>query len=363
MKKEITVKYEGKDCYKIYITTGFDSLNDKLEEAGLMSGKKICVVSDSNVASLYMDKIQSVLRNKYEKVCSFVFDAGEQSKNTDTVGRLYEYLIKEHFDRNDFLIALGGGVVGDLTGFAAATYMRGISFVQVPTSLLSQVDSSIGGKTGVDHMMYKNMVGAFHMPSLVYMNLEVLKSLPEKQFSNGMAEIIKHGLIKDKSYYDFLKTNYSSVKAQDPDTVAEMIARSCNIKREVVERDPKEKGERALLNFGHTAGHAIEKLSDFALFHGECVSLGTVAAAYISMKKGMISAENVSDIEDTLKLYGLPVRISGYDPASVLAATKSDKKMSGKKIRFILLKEIGEAYIETSLEDEEILEGIRYVTE
>ena len=363
MKKEIMVQYEGKDCYKICITESFDLLNEKLEEAMLHSGKKVCVVSDDIVAGFYMEKITSVLKEKYNQVFSYVFKAGEASKNTETVGSLYEHLIKNRFDRNDFLIALGGGVVGDLTGFDAATYLRGIDFVQVPTSLLAQVDSSIGGKTGVDHLQYKNMVGAFHMPKLVYMNMEVFNTLPGKQFSNGMGEVIKHGLIKDEKYYEFLKSEYNSIADRDSESLTSMIERSCNIKREVVERDPKEKGERALLNFGHTVGHAIEKLSDFSLLHGECVSLGIVAASYISMKKGYLTAENVADIENTLKHYGLPVRVSGYDPAEVLSATKNDKKMIGNRIKFVLLKSIGEAFIDTSLEDSDILEGIDYVIE
>ncbi len=362
MEKEINVKYEGKDCYKIFITESFGELNNKLEEAEMHSGKKVCVVSDDIVAKCYIEEITSILKEKYNQVFSFVFEAGERSKNTDTVGKLYEHLIKNRFDRNDFLIALGGGVVGDLTGFAAATYLRGINFVQIPTSLLAQVDSSIGGKTGVDHMQYKNMVGAFHMPKLVYMNMNVFKTLPEKQYSNGMAEVIKYGLIKEAGFYDFLKSKYNSVIAHDLETVSEMIETSCKSKRDVVERDPKEKGERALLNFGHTIGHAIEKMSDFSLFHGECVSLGMVAASYISMKKGYLTAENVADIEQTLKRYGLPIEVSGYDPDEVLAATKNDKKMSGGKVKFILLKNIGQAFIDDSLSDEEILEGIRYVT-
>ena len=363
IEKEINVKYDGKDCYKIFLTESFEALNDKLEEAGLHSGKKVCIISDDIVANYYMEKVTSVLSKKYHQIFSFAFKAGEESKNTNTVGTLYEFLITCRFDRNDFLIALGGGVVGDLTGFLAATYLRGIDFVQVPTSLLAQVDSSIGGKTGVDHLKYKNMVGAFHMPKLVYMNMEVFETLPQKQFSNGMGEVIKHGLIKDTDYYDFLKSKYNSVAAHEKEAVATMVERSCNIKREVVEKDPTEKGERALLNFGHTIGHAIEKLSDFSLFHGECVSVGMVAAAHISMKKGYLTAENVADIESTIKSYGLPIHVSGYDPAAVLDATKNDKKMSGGKIKFILLKNIGEAFIDTSLDDEDILEGIRYVTE
>ena len=187
--------------------------------------------------------LKNILTKSFPQIFCYEFQAGEASKNTDTVNGVYEFLIQNHFDRHDLMIALGGGVVGDLTGFTAATYLRGIDFIQVPTSLLSEVDSSIGGKTGVDFMQYKNMVGVFYQPKLVYMNLNVLKTLPKDQLISGFGEILKHGLIRNHDYF---------------------------LKRDVVERDPKEKGERALLNFGHTIGHAVEKLSDFGLSHGVC---------------------------------------------------------------------------------------------
>ena len=277
MSKCINVKYEGKPLYNIVIEQSFDKLAEEFDKLGV-TGRKLCIVSDSNVAPLYAKHIEEQLLKTGNKVFTFVFEAGEANKNLDTVEDVYEFLIKNHFDRKDMLVALGGGVVGDLTGFTAATYLRGISFIQVPTSLLAQVDSSIGGKTGVDFRAYKNMVGAFYQPKLVYMNISVLKSLSDRLFNSGFGEIIKHGLIKDAAYYEWLRDNISNIKSRNSDALEQMIYVSCNIKREVVEKDPKEKGDRALLNYGHTLGHAIEKLMDFKLYHGECVTLGMIAA-------------------------------------------------------------------------------------
>lgn len=362
VRKEIPVHYEGKKCYSITLNESFDCLLDDIISAiGDDKTKKVCIVSDSQVANIYLNQVSSVLETHFSKVISYVFEAGEQSKNMDTVQKLYEQLIINKFDRHDLLIALGGGVVGDLTGFSAATYLRGVDFIQIPTSLLAQVDSSIGGKTGVDFQQYKNMVGAFYQPKLVYMNMEVFQSLSDGQFANGMAEEIKHGLIKDGAYYTWMKENRELILQKAPETLIGMLEIGCNIKRVVVENDPKEKGERALLNFGHTIGHAIEKLSDFKLYHGECVSLGVVAAAYLSMKKGNLTEDELHDIEEVLSAYQLPIRISGYDPQEILETSKSDKKMIGGKVKFTLLKRIGEAYSDLSLTDEDLLEAIQYV--
>ncbi len=361
MAKSISVT-DGKNLiYHIELRQDFTELADELKKLGYTAERKLCIVTDSEVAALYADEVEKLLKPFFPQLFIHTFPAGESSKNVETVNKLYETLIQKHFDRNDILLALGGGVVGDLTGFAAATYLRGIDFVQIPTTLLSQVDSSIGGKTGVDFMQYKNMVGAFYQPRLVYMNLSVLKTLPKRQFSSGMGEILKHGLIKDASYFSWIKANAKQITALAAEQVEDMIFRSCNIKREVVERDPKELGERALLNFGHTIGHAIEKLSGFQLYHGECVSLGIVAASYLSYRLGNISEADLEQIKKSLRNFGLPVEVNGYEPKEVLAATKSDKKMVGSKVKFILLQEIGNAYIYRDLTDEQILEGIRYV--
>lgn len=362
MGRKITVNYEQKPCYDIELQQDFKALPEKLKALGY-ENRKVCIVTDSNVGKLYLQELIEQLEPLCSKCISYVFEAGESSKNTDTVGKVYEHLILNAFDRKDLLVALGGGVVGDLTGFTAATYLRGIDFVQVPTSLLAQVDSSIGGKTGVDFMQYKNMVGAFYMPKLVYMNLSALKTLPERQISSGMGEIIKHGLIKDTSYFSYLKENSSKIKALDMSALEELVYGSCEVKRKVVENDPKEQGERALLNFGHTLGHAIEKLSEFSLYHGECVALGMVGAGYISWNLGHITKEQLAMIEETIQSYGLPIRASEFSHTSeeILAATKLDKKMESGKVKFIVLEEIGNAVITKELTDEEILSSISYV--
>ena len=360
MSVSIPVKYNGKTHYNIELRSDFNELSSKLTELGYTSSTKLMIVSDSNVSGYYLSELKLSLQNAFDYVSEFVFEAGEKSKNLDTVSRLYEELIKKHFERRDLLIALGGGVVGDLTGFCAATYLRGIDFIQLPTSLLSQVDSSIGGKTGVDCMQYKNMVGAFYMPKLVYMNLSVLKTLPSEQFSSGMGEIIKHGMIRDRAYYDWLSSNSDKIKSLDPAALEHMISRSCEIKRSVVEEDPTEKGIRAILNFGHTIGHAVEKLSYFSLFHGHCVAIGCVAAVLISKSIGKdISENDIAGMYDVFKRFDLPVSISNrLIVDEIFETTRSDKKMEAGRIKFILLNSLGDAYIEYALSEAQIKNAI-----
>lgn len=361
MAKSIPVTSNGTKIYTIELTHNFLTLCEYLKCLGYQKDQKVCIVTDSHVGPFYAEEVKVILKNMFDSVFVYTFEAGESSKNLQTVHGLYEYLIFNHFERRDFLVALGGGVVGDLTGFAAATYLRGIDFIQVPTTLLAQVDSSIGGKTGVDCMQYKNMVGAFYQPKLVYMNLSTLTSLPNRQIISGMGEIIKHGLIKDASYYNWLKENHTKILDLDAQTIEEMVYRSCNIKREIVERDPRENGERALLNFGHTIGHAIEKSCNFSLYHGECVGLGILASAYISMQLGNITEKDLENIQKCLVSFGFRTDIKGLVPEDVLSATKSDKKMVGNQVNFILLSNIGNAYIYRELSDLQILNGITCV--
>lgn len=364
LRKELEVHYDGKSCYFITLNSDFSHLCADLSRAvGTERKKKVCIVSDTNVADIYCEQITGLLQVNFDNVVSFVFEAGEQSKHLGTVECLYEFLIEHKFDRHDLLVALGGGVVGDLTGFAAATYLRGIDFIQVPTSLLAQVDSSIGGKTGVDFQQYKNMVGAFYQPKLVYMSMTIFQSLPEQQFANGMAEELKHGLIKDRDYYEWLRDHRTDILKRTPELLLQMLHIGCNIKRVVVENDPKEKGERALLNFGHTIGHAVEKLSNFKLYHGECVAIGMVAAAYLSCKKGYLTEIELQEIEHTLQDYLLPIRVRDLDANEILAVTKSDKKMVGARVKFTLLHAIGDAYSDLSLTDTDLLEAINYILE
>ena len=361
MTKKIIVNYNEKPCYAIALEKDFQKLNEELSKVFDLTNKRVCIVSDSNVYPLYGDEVTSILQPLAKEVINFVFEAGEGSKNLDTVSDLYEKLILSKFDRNDILIALGGGVVGDLTGFAASTYLRGIDFVQVSTTLLSQVDSSIGGKTGVDFRAYKNMVGAFYQPKLVYMNISTLSTLTDRQFNCGLGEIIKHGIIKNYDYFNYLNENISQIKNRDIDVLIDMIYESCLIKKNVVENDPKEKGERALLNFGHTIGHAVEKLMNFELFHGECVAIGIIAAAYISYKYEKITKDELNTIIETIRSYDFPLDISKLDTNEIIAVTKNDKKMISGKIKFILIDRIGNAYIDTTITDDDMAQAIEYI--
>lgn len=360
MSQRLNVLMNKKPCYDIVFSRGWQELTEELNEMDLKE-RKICIVTDSNVDPLYGQIVVDMVAPCCKKVVKHVFPAGEEHKNLDEVRKLYTYLIQEKLDRKDLLIALGGGVVGDLTGYAAATYLRGIDFIQVPTTLLAQADSSIGGKTGVDFDGYKNMVGAFKMPKLVYMNFEVLKTLDDRQYFAGFAEIMKHGLIKDALFYEWLLENMYEICERNLDILEEMLMRSCMVKKLVVEKDPTEKGDRALLNLGHTIGHAIEKAKNFQLFHGECVALGTVAAAYISWKREMLSMEEYYEIRDMFVPFYLPISIDGIDPQEILTLTKSDKKVEGNSIRFVLLKKIGKAVIDTTVTDEEILAAIEEI--
>lgn len=360
-KNALTVKTDRAGGYTIYFEHDFGRLAEVLESDCGISGRKLCIVTDTTVEGLYLQEVIKALEGKCRALTQFVFPAGEQSKTLDTVRSLYEKLILEHFERRDMLIALGGGVVGDLTGFAAATYLRGIAFAQVPTTLLAQVDSSIGGKTGVDFDSYKNMVGAFHQPSLVYMNAHTLSTLPEEQFACGMGEVLKHGLIRSAAYYTWLIEHISEIAERDADTLREMVMESCRIKRAVVEKDPTEKGERALLNFGHTIGHAIEKVKSPDLLHGQCVALGCVAAAYISFKRGLLSTEEFYEIRDMNVGFDLLFSVEDIDPQEILTITKSDKKMDQGSVKFVLLKKIGKAFIDTTVTDEEILEAVNFI--
>ena len=360
MTKRLTVHMDQKPIYDIVYKNSFADLAGELEMLNI-SNKKICIITDSIVRELYANEVADALRDKCKEVFIFSFQAGEESKNLDTVKQIYEYLICHKFDRKDILLALGGGVVGDITGYAAATYLRGIDFIQVPTTLLAQVDSSVGGKTGVDFDQYKNMVGAFKMPRLVYMNISVLNSLDDRQFFAGMAEVIKYGMIKSRTFYEWLIEKKEHIVLRDIDVLQEMVMESCNFKRIVVENDPTEKGERALLNFGHTIGHAVEKAKNFEKVHGECVALGSVASAYISFKRGYITNDEYLNFKATLQAFHLPVTVDHISPEEIVRLTASDKKVEGNSIKFILMKEIGNAIIDTSVTKDEMMSAVNEI--
>lgn len=360
MSQRLEVLYNKKSCYDIIIESDFSKLSEEISKLDT-ANKKICIITDSIVGSIYLKEVLNLLEPICKKAVSFTFQAGEERKNLTTINDIYRFLIEQNFDRKDMLIALGGGVVGDMTGFAAATYLRGIDFIQIPTSLLAQLDSSIGGKTGVDFEQYKNMVGAFKMPKLVYMNINTLTTLDERQFFNGFAEAMKHGLIKDAMYYEWMISNMYEICERDMVVMEELVYRSCQIKKAVVEKDPTEQGDRALLNFGHTVGHAIEKYMNFTLQHGECVALGCVVAAYISWKKQLLSMEEYYEVRDMFVPFNLPISIEDIDIDEVIRITKSDKKMEQGQLKFILLKKIGKAVIDRTVTEEELKAGIEEI--
>lgn len=360
MSQRLEVLYNRKPCYDIVIEQNFNNLADEINKLDC-SDKKICVITDSIVASIYKDEVIRLLEPICKNIVFYSFSSGEAQKNLSTVNSIYSYLIEHKFDRKDILLALGGGVVGDITGFVAATYLRGIDYIQVPTTLLSQVDSSIGGKTGVDFEQYKNMVGAFKMPKLVYINIHALTTLDDRQYFNGFAEAMKHGLIKDAMYYEWLLSNMYEICDRDTEILEELVYKSCQIKKSVVEKDPLEQGERAILNFGHTIGHAIEKYMNFSLMHGECVALGCVAAAYISWKKQLLSMEEYYEVRDMFVPFNLPITIDDINADEIIKITKSDKKMEQDTIKFILLKKIGKAVIDRTVTEDELKAAIEEI--
>jgi len=349
----------GSYSYTIHIENNFNNLAEVFKAAGLTS-RKICVITDSRIKNVYLNEVTKRLENLGE-VIHYAFPEGEKNKNLSVVQDMYKFFVENNMDRKSVVAALGGGVTGDIAGFAAATYMRGISFVQLPTSLLSQVDSSVGGKVGVDFMDNKNMVGAFYQPEFVYINTNTLNTLPPGQFASGMGEVIKHGLIQDKEYLDYIWDNRESARGLDENIMAQIVAGSCRIKAKVVSADEKEQGLRAILNFGHTFGHAVESLSGFSLSHGASVAIGVSAALHLSEARGSISREEAEKFRELLEFFDLPVRCPGYDRQAIYDFMTRDKKTKNNEITLILLNKIGEASICSKVPRQEIFEGIHYI--
>jgi len=301
--------------------------------------KKAMVISDTNVFPIYGERVISSLKSSAFDICNFVFEAGEQSKKLDTIAQMYDALVNSGLTRSDIIIALGGGVAGDMSGFAAATYLRGIDFAQIPTSLLSQVDSSVGGKTGVDIPQGKNLVGAFWQPNVVLIDPDTLDTLTDHFFADGMGEVIKYGCIKNSDLFATLESKNAK------DIIEDIIYECVKIKRDVVERDEHDHGERALLNFGHTLGHAIEKEHNFeGISHGEAVAVGMVMITKASEAAGITPQGTVNRIAALCKKYGLPV--SDNTPVkNIVESSFSDKKSSSDSISLIVLNEIGKSKI------------------
>lgn len=351
----------GAKKYPIYIDNNYDGLTEAFKSAGL-TGRKVCIITDTNVAPVYVDKIINIMGDNFSEISYYAFEAGESRKNIDTICDFYKFFVEKHLDRKSVLVALGGGVVGDMCGFAAATYMRGISFVQIPTTLLAQVDSSVGGKTGIDFMGNKNMIGAFYQPEFVYINSETLKTLPYREVAAGIAEAVKYGYIIDKGFLDYFIKNKENIKNLVSDNIIDVIYTSCKAKAYVVSKDEKENGLRAILNFGHTFGHSIETLSDFKMLHGECVSVGMIAALYFSYKRGYVSIDEVKKAEEILAYFDLPVTIKDFSSEEIYYQMFYDKKTKNGVINIAALNKIGEAYIENKAGADEIKEAIEYIS-
>jgi len=306
--------------------------------------KQVAIVSNTTVAPLYMQAIAQPLRDAGVSVIEIILPDGEAHKNNQTLQIIYDHLLQNRCERSTTLIALGGGVIGDLTGYAAATYLRGVPFIQVPTTLLSQVDSSVGGKTGINHPLGKNMIGAFYQPKLVLADIDTLKTLPQRELSAGIAEVIKYGLIRDADFFDWLEINMSALMALDTAVASYAIYRSCQNKAEVVVADEHEQGERALLNLGHTFGHAIENAMGYGVWlHGEAVATGTVMAADLSQRMGWLSAAQIARIKTIMQAAKLPIDAPDLGADEYLRLMQLDKKVSDGRIRLILQQDIGKA--------------------
>jgi 3-dehydroquinate synthase len=350
----------GDRSYDIEIGTSLDQIGGQLQ--GLGFSQKIAVITNPTVKKLYGQRVVDSLKAARFLVLSIDIPDGEQYKTLDWANAIYSALLINRFDRKSALVALGGGVIGDLTGFAAATFMRGVPFVQVPTTLLAMVDSSVGGKTGVNHAMGKNMIGAFYQPKKVLMDPDVLKSLPQAEFLAGMAEVIKYGVIQDASFFEYLYRNREKILALDPDALSHIIQRSCEIKAEVVSKDEREGGLRAILNFGHTVGHAIETAGNYTMRHGEALAIGMVYASKLAHKSGLCDASVPERIEMLIQSYGLPTNFTALSRkpsvSEIMDIMQIDKKAEGGKVKFVLPKKIGGVIVTGEWEEHQLKELI-----
>jgi 3-dehydroquinate synthase len=343
--------------YPIHIGCGLLSRADLLSPH--LRAKKAVIVSNTTVAPLYLDRLRSTIESLGISVLPVILPDGERYKNWQTLNLVFDALLAAHCERSTPLIALGGGVIGDMGGFAAACYQRGMPFIQVPTTLLAQVDSSVGGKTAINHPLGKNMIGAFYQPKLVLADITTLSTLPDRELKAGLAEIIKYGLIRDPEFYAWLEANIDDLLARRTEALTEAVHRSCANKAEVVAADEREAGERALLNLGHTFGHAIEAgLGYGEWLHGEAVAAGTLIAAELSHRLGWLTAEDLARIERLFVRAGLPVRGAPLRVARYIELMRHDKKVEDGKMRLVLLQQIGQAVVSDAAGEGDIAAAI-----
>jgi 3-dehydroquinate synthase len=332
------------NSYQIYIGFGiFKQLGQLLKQVGVKG--RLVIVTNPVIEKLYGAMLKQDLNNDGFEVNVLNIPEGEEQKSLQNASKLYGELSNCHAERSTPILALGGGVIGDLAGFVAATYLRGVPFVQVPTTLLAQVDSSVGGKVAVDYNKLKNEIGAFYQPKLVLTDIATLRTLPARDIISGLAEIIKHALIWDIGLFDYIEENLNKIKMVDFEVIEELIVKAVKIKAEIIEKDEKDLNLRNILNYGHTIGHAIETVSDFKLKHGEAVAVGMLAAGKISNKLGMLSTRELSRIESIIKKAGLPASAPEFGVDQLVDAMRHDKKVLAGKIRFVLLASIGKATV------------------
>lgn len=326
----------------------------------LIKNRKIAIISNDVVAPIYLDALKSALKNFNTELFSFILPDGEQYKNQKSWLSILDFLADNQFNRTDLLISLGGGVICDMTGFAAASWMRGIDFIQIPTSLLAQVDASVGGKTGINHNKGKNLIGAFHQPKAVLINTSTLRTLPTKEIKSGLGEAIKYGFINQPNFIAWLSNHSQSIKKLDLSVLSQLISYCCQYKADIVQQDEKESGIRALLNLGHTFAHAIETYTKYKNYtHGEAVSIGMVMAAELSVHLGLSKGNLRKELEKHLQEFSLQTKLPKQIPANKLVELmRLDKKVINHKHRLILMKSIGEAFIQTNVCEENILQAI-----
>ncbi len=341
--------------YPVFVGHGLlDQLGEKMKQIALSGTANI--ISDENVFSQYGSKVVEILKDAGFAVNSFVVPPGEETKNMDYAIKIYDFLVEHRAERDDIIIALGGGMVGDLAGFVAATFLRGMPWVQVPTSLVSMVDASIGGKVGINHPEGKNLIGAFYQPNLVLTDCQTLATLPQRELISGWAEGIKHGMILDKEFFEFLETNVDRLKELEPELLTRAIARSAAIKAQVVSQDEKEReGKRTTLNYGHTIAHGLEAATQYKRFlHGEAVGIGMVGAAKLSQRLGFLPSAAVERQQALLQKFGLPTGFSGLDLTEITRAMELDKKTRKKAIRWVLLRDIGKVVIRSDVPQQDV---------
>jgi len=346
----------GDRSYPIHIGAGVMEHAADLDHA--IPARDVLLVTNTTVGPLYAARITAALAPR--RVVEVTLPDGEIHKTLANVSRMLDVLITNRFARDACVVALGGGVVGDMAGFAAACYQRGIAFVQVPTTLLAQVDSSVGGKTGVNHPGGKNLIGAFHQPAAVFADTSTLNTLPDRELRAGLAEVIKYGLIVDSEFFDWLEANARKLLDRDPAALVHAIKRSCEIKADIVGRDEREQGERALLNLGHTFGHAIESATNYSgWLHGEAVGAGMLLAADMSQRLGWVKPQDVERVERILRNFGLPVDVSALSANTLADKMKIDKKVAAGRIRLVLLKAIGRSVVTGDYADSALRDTLR----